>query len=116
MEFEIPERRQEELRATGETFYCPNGHTRAYKDNPKDKKIEALQSEVASLQRQLDEARAEVRYSMLYHCPVEGCRRRYKHRKRLVKHLKTQHHVAFPTLMLPATAGPDASGTGLPAN
>ena len=102
IEFCMPASRQQELRKTHETFYCPNGCPRHYPGKTQDeKKIEQLEDRVLTWQRiasdraaERDEAREAART-----CPFETCDYRVSRahkldsiRLKLADHLITEHN------------------------
>lgn len=98
--FTVPEDWRSGKQETGETWYCPNGHPRAYAESDVDKAKKALEEEkirhIATLAR-LNEARAAERKAVAETerlkkrvsagvCPC--CNRTFK---QLARHMKTKH-------------------------
>lgn len=74
--FAITPDRQEQLRQSHDTFYCPNGHPRHYPGKTKtEKRIEALEAMNARTGRRLGNLH-QIAYELLAElrgCPVPGC-------------------------------------------
>ena len=87
-------------------FYCPNGHPQRFNGpTEKEKRITALEQQLAERERLLASANADL--AKPWRCP--HCPRRYVGRDGLLGHV-TRTHGAKAALSLPAKAGPDARG------
>lgn len=119
IQYAITEEKMADLRKTGETFYCPNGHKNFYRDNENDqarRERDRLKQENARLAeaaefarrdrdvatRQASAARGQV--TRLKNAAAAGacpcCDRRYTH---LRKHMD-KHHPQFVATEEPADA------------
>jgi hypothetical protein len=123
IDYGVAEARYEELRETGETFYCPNGHPRVFREGPKDKRIRELEAQVAKVHRDnsqrfrdLIETRDEA-LGALVGCPLCGdrvARANYRLetiRAKLVEHLQDEHGARQRLRAIPEKA---SEGNALP--
>jgi len=113
-EFGVEARRLEELRETGETFYCPNGHSRRYTVGPtKDQK------RIAELERSLRSAWERAGHwqqahreavSMFRRCPlclevVTRARDEERIAARIAEHLIAEHGARPRMRAIPVKTG-----------
>lgn len=99
--FAIAERRYAELKKTGETFYCPNGHPRVFTVHPtkEEKEIERLRDQRDAAWERAGDAYEEARRAkqLSATCPLCGDRTGRSNmleatiRARLVAHLADEH-------------------------
>jgi hypothetical protein len=87
IQFSLPEVRRADLKKSGDTFYCPNGHPRVYKPTEVDElqaKLACAQSDVRNLLKSNEDA------ASLYRCPFGDCPhfafKRHVMRRHISKH------------------------------
>jgi len=116
IEYDIPQARYNDLKKTGDTFYCPNGHARVFRVGPTEdqKTIENLLAALNRTQVRMDEVWSELRdaKAATRRCPLclQGLYRGNKTdvaRARMVEHLTTAHHAtpARPELVAAGQTG-----------
>lgn len=64
VDFCLPKPLYEARREDGQTFYCPNGHPRVFREGPKDRQIKVLNADVERLKERI--RRADEEWEELY--------------------------------------------------
>lgn len=105
--FAVRDHHHATLSREGTTFYCPNGHPRAYpKNDPKQERIDSLERQLKSM------AESSARWASTYQCPCAGCDYGSQQKATLRKHLAKEHRFTEREIKkLTAEAGDNAKNT-----
>lgn len=103
MFFAFTEKQEQEYRRTHETFYCPAGHPRVYRQETAEEKarrerdaaradVTHLRDQLAATQRDLTSTKSQLTKAKNRAakgvCPVPGCKRSFVN---VARHVQTQH-------------------------
>ena len=103
--FAAPERLIEHCRETGDSFFCPNGHSLSFNKSENEKiksQLARVKDRLASEQARADQTEASLRATkgvvtkqrkklekvVAGVCPVDGCKRHFRDLRR---HIETKH-------------------------